>query len=115
MFKQWMFNRNKKRLKDARFSFLFDEDSSGEYIVYDNNGSRLQLTIEQIKKRTLFKNYEDIEVIKVTGIDAADCSSDLRNKLINFFKQTKFFCQKDTALPLQTLINKAVELYGYTK
>jgi len=48
MFKQWRRNRNKKRLKDKHFSFLFDEKNEGEYIVYDTETTGLNPKKDEI-------------------------------------------------------------------
>ncbi|MEA3522550.1 MAG: 3'-5' exonuclease [Campylobacterota bacterium] len=48
MFKQWRHNRNKKRLKDERFSFLFEEAIEGEYIVYDTETTGLNPKKDEI-------------------------------------------------------------------
>ncbi len=48
MFKQWRRNRNKKRLKDERFSFLFDDASENEYIVYDTETTGLNPKKDEI-------------------------------------------------------------------
>lgn len=48
MFKQWRRSRNKKRLNDKRFSFLFDEANEGEYIVYDTETTGLNPKKDEI-------------------------------------------------------------------
>ena len=49
MFKQWMKRRNRKKLKDEHFSFLFDEITpEDEYIVYDTETTGLDPKKDQI-------------------------------------------------------------------
>jgi len=48
MFETWKRNRNKKRLKDERFSFLFDASIEGEYVVYDTETTGLDPKKDEI-------------------------------------------------------------------
>lgn len=41
-------NRNRSRLKDERFQFLFEEDSSGEYVVFDTETTGLNPKKDEI-------------------------------------------------------------------
>ncbi len=48
MFKKWIRDKNFKRLKDKRFSFLFDEYIDGEYVVYDTETTGLNPKKDEI-------------------------------------------------------------------
>jgi DNA polymerase-3 subunit epsilon len=48
MFEKWKRNRNLKRLKDKRFSFLFDKPNEGEYVVYDTETTGLNPKKDEI-------------------------------------------------------------------
>jgi DNA polymerase-3 subunit epsilon len=41
-------NSNRKKLKDRDFEFLFDDDSSGEYVVFDTETTGLNPKIDEI-------------------------------------------------------------------
>ncbi|MEA1920930.1 MAG: 3'-5' exonuclease [Campylobacterota bacterium] len=48
MFANWLKSRNRKRLKDESFSFLFDSAIEGEYIVYDTETTGLNPKEDEI-------------------------------------------------------------------
>lgn len=48
MFEKWKQNRNRKRLKDERFSFLFDEVHEDEYVVFDCETTGLDPKVDEI-------------------------------------------------------------------
>lgn len=48
MFENWKRNRNRKRLKDENFSFLFDAPIKGEYVVYDTETTGLDPKKDEI-------------------------------------------------------------------
>jgi DNA polymerase III subunit epsilon len=48
MFETWKRNRNRQRLKDERFSFLFDASIEGEYVVYDTETTGLNPKKDEI-------------------------------------------------------------------
>jgi DNA polymerase-3 subunit epsilon len=48
MFEKWKRNRNLKRLKDKRFSFLFDKPNEDEYVVYDTETTGLNPKKDEI-------------------------------------------------------------------
>lgn len=48
MFEKWQKKRNLKRLKEERFSFLFDEPNADEYVVYDCETTGLNPKVDDI-------------------------------------------------------------------
>ena len=90
-FERWKKNRNLQNLKDKDFSFLFDEDLSGEYVVFDTettgldpkNDEILSIGAVKIKDNRILtsetfevylKNAKDIssKSIVIHGIRACD-------------------------------------------
>jgi len=47
-FKNWSRNRNFSRLTDQRYKFLFDENISGEYVVFDTETTGLNPKVDEI-------------------------------------------------------------------
>jgi len=47
-FKKWKKNRNLSRLKDKQFEFLFDENTSNEYVVFDTETTGLNPKEDEI-------------------------------------------------------------------
>ncbi|MBU1659099.1 3'-5' exonuclease [bacterium] len=45
---KWKKNRNFSKLKEKRFSYLFDKDTSGEYIVFDTETTGLNPKVDEI-------------------------------------------------------------------
>lgn len=46
--KNWQKNFNRSKLKDKEFEFLFEEDSSGEYIVFDTETTGLNPKVDDV-------------------------------------------------------------------
>lgn len=44
----WKKKRNKAKLKDEKFSFLFNEDATGEYVVFDTETTGLNPKVDEI-------------------------------------------------------------------
>ncbi len=48
IYNNWKKKRNQSKLKDEKFSFLFNEDTTGEYIVFDTETTGLNPNIDEI-------------------------------------------------------------------
>lgn len=85
---------------------------NGEYVAYNRDGHLLRLTVIQKKIPSFFAKEKSIEAVEICDVvEEGDYASELREALINFFKRT----EEDESLPLNALVNKAVEQYGYTE
>ncbi|SFL83788.1 hypothetical protein [Nitrosomonas communis] len=89
---------------------------NGEYVAYDRDGRLLQLVIKLIEKPSFIGEVKSIESVKISGAEeGVNHVIALRKALINFFKKTEAYNQNDESLPLNELVNKAVNQYGYAK
>ncbi len=48
MFSRWRRNRNRKKLLDPQYAFLFDDDECGEYVVFDTETTGLDPKKDEI-------------------------------------------------------------------
>ena len=124
-FENFKKNRNLANLKDEKFSFLFDEDVSGEYVVYDTETTGLNvkqaeiLSIGAVKIKDnkiltsetfeiYLKNSKDIstESIEIHGIrpcdlDDAKCAEEAIEAFLNFIGSRTligYFLEFDVAM-----------------
>lgn len=110
MFEKWKHNRNRKGLKDERFSFLFDAPHEDEYVVYDCETTGLDPKVDDIIS---------IGAVKVKG------NKILTNEAIHIFvKQDKQIshesiaihqirhCDLDGAVDIETAIEKFLYYIG---
>ena len=87
-----------------------------KYVVYNGVGHILQLEISQKELLPIFGRTELIETVKIsTSESTADHSGELRELLINFFRETKTALQKNDLLSLRELVDEAVSVYGYSR
>ena len=92
-------NRNRSRLKDERFNFLFEEDTSGEYVVFDTETTGLNpkkdeilsigavkikdnkiltsQTFEVLVKNSFEINSKSIEIHGIRPVDLVNAKSTL--------------------------------------
>lgn len=75
MFKKLQNLYYRKQLKDKRFDFLFDKDTTGEYVVFDTETSGL--------------NPEKDEILSIGAVKVRDNKILLNEKFVLFLKPTK--------------------------
>ncbi|WP_309499005.1 3'-5' exonuclease [Sulfurovum sp.] len=110
MFDKFFYNRNRKKLTDERFAFLFDEPHEDEYVVYDCETTGLDPKIDDIIS---------IGAVKIKG------NKILTNEAIHIYIQQKKDishksitihqirnCDLQGAIPLQEAIEKFLYYIG---
>ena len=85
-FKEWSKNRNLSKLKDENFQFLFENDESGEYVVFDTETTGL--------------NPKEDEILSIGAVKIRD------NKILT--SQTfEVFLR-----PSKSISSKSIEIHG---
>ena len=85
-----------------------------EYQIYDNEGRLLNPKMIIVERPSLLGTIKTKSVKLVEADEKTDHSDELKNIIINFFKNTSFYEPGDEKLPLDKLIAKAVDAFGYT-
>lgn len=110
MFEKWKQNRNKKRLKDERFAFLFDTPHEDEYVVFDCETTGLNPKADDIIS---------IGAVKIKGnkvlTDQAihiyiEQTSEINHQSITIHKIRN--CDLDGAIPLEEAIERFLYYIG---
>ncbi len=90
--------------------------NNDEYTAYNGNGQRLELGVTLREKTSFFGKKKSVEIVKILGVDENPKDhKKLRDILIDFFRATNTYHENDDLSSLHSLVDKAVDKYGYTK
>ncbi len=110
MFEKWRRTRNKKRLKDGRFSLLFDEAPPNEYVVFDTETTGLDPRKDEILSIGAVKIRGNRIVSSETFEVFVQPSGNIDEKSITIHHIRP--CDLDGALPPKEAVGKFLDFIG---
>ena len=108
--KNWQKSANISKLKDKDYSFLFDEDKSGEYVVFDTETTGLNPKIDDIISIGAVKIRDNKIIISDTFEVFLKSAKDINPKSIEIHQIRN--CDLDTALEVEDGIKKFLNFIG---
>ncbi len=88
---------------------------NGEYQAYDKDGHILNLRVIGVDRPSFFGMIRTKRIKVEEASDKKEHPDELKRILLNFFKDTSIYDQSDESQPLNKLIDKAVNAFGYTR
>jgi len=108
--KKWQNKANYSRLKDKDFSFLFEEDLSDEYVVFDTETTGLNPTVDDILSIGAVKIRDNKIIASETFEVFIKTSSDIAPKSIEIHQIRN--CDLENAKSIDEAIKSFLEFIG---